>query len=404
MTGRHRAFLALGSNIGDRVGHLRRAVAMIPDVDAASAVYETPPVSEIEQDAFLNMVVRLDTELPARALLEVCRACEADAQRVRIDRWGPRTLDVDVLWVDGETVDDPPELLVPHPRMFARSFVLVPLADVGADLLPEGYDVSAAAAADGIVRVGLLDELASEAVVLRTHIVGGGRAGGALALALERAGWPVPVVFGRSADLTAVGEGADLVVIATPDAAIAEVAAGLARRPDVTVVHLAGSLGLEVLGDHPRVAALHPLVPLPDAATGAERLVGGWFAVAGDPAVQQVVAALGGRAFHVADENRAAYHAAAVVASNHLVALLGQAERIAGSASVPFAALLDLVRATVDNVAALGPAAALTGPAARGDEATIARHLDAIDATERPAYEALAAEARRLAGRSPTER
>ena len=159
MSDRHRAFLALGSNIGDRVAHLRTAIAALPDVDAVSAVYETPPVSEVEQDRYLNMVVRLDTLLDARALLEVCREREAAAQRVRVVHWGPRTLDVDVLWVDGETVDDPPELLVPHPRMFERSFVLVPLADVGADLLPGGYDVAGAAAADGIVRVGALDDL-----------------------------------------------------------------------------------------------------------------------------------------------------------------------------------------------------------------------------------------------------
>lgn len=159
MTERHRAFLALGSNIGDRVEHLRTAVEAIPDLDAVSAVYETPPVSEVEQDRYLNMVVRLDTSLGARELLEVCRAREAAAQRVRVVRWGPRTLDVDVLWVDGETVDDPPELLVPHPRMFVRSFVLVPLADVGADLLPDGYDVAAVAAADGIVAVGELADL-----------------------------------------------------------------------------------------------------------------------------------------------------------------------------------------------------------------------------------------------------
>jgi 2-amino-4-hydroxy-6-hydroxymethyldihydropteridine diphosphokinase len=159
MTGRHRAFLALGSNLGDRVAHLRDAVAAIPDVVAVSAVYETPPVSDIAQDAYLNMVVRLDTTLDARALLEVCRAREQAAARIREVRWGPRTLDVDVLWVDGETVDDPPELLVPHPRMFERSFVLVPLADVGADLLPDGYDVEANAARDEIVRLGELTEI-----------------------------------------------------------------------------------------------------------------------------------------------------------------------------------------------------------------------------------------------------
>ncbi len=403
MTGRHRTFLALGSNIGDRVGHLRRALALIPDVDGESAVYETPPISEIEQDAFLNMVVRLDTELDARALLAVCRACEADAQRVRIGHWGPRTLDVDVLWVDGETVDDPPDLIVPHPRMLERSFVLVPLADVGADLLPEGYDVEAVAAADEIVQVGILADLDDEPTELRVHIIGAGRAGGALALALTAAGWPAPTIFGRGDDLAAVGDEADIVVIATPDAAIADVAAAIPRRDDVTVAHLAGSLGLDVLGDHPRVAAIHPLVALPDPQTGAERLRGAWYAVAGDPSVQHLVALLDGHAFHVADQDRVAYHAAAVVASNHLVALLGQAERIASTADVPLAAFLDLIRGTVDNVASLGPAAALTGPAARGDEATIARHIAALADDERFAYEAMAAEARRLAGRPQPE-
>jgi 2-amino-4-hydroxy-6-hydroxymethyldihydropteridine diphosphokinase len=159
MTSRHRAFLGLGSNIGDRVDHLRVAVAGIPDVDALSNVYETPPISDVEQDAFLNMVVRLDTSLDARALLEVCRDREAAAERVRAVHWGPRTLDVDVLWVDGETVDDPPDLLVPHPLMFERSFVLVPLADVGADLLPAGYALADTATVDRIVDLGPLADL-----------------------------------------------------------------------------------------------------------------------------------------------------------------------------------------------------------------------------------------------------
>ncbi len=110
-----------------------------------------------------------------------------------------------------------------------------------------------------------------------------------------------------------------------------------------------------------------------------------------------IVAALEGRSFTVADDDRAVYHAAAAVASNHLVVLLAQVERLAAEAGVPMEAYLDLVRATVDNVARLGAEAALTGPAARGDEATIRRHLDALGAEERPLYEAMAAEARRLA-------
>lgn len=154
-----RALLALGSNMGDRVEYLRAAVAEIPDLVAVSDAYETDPIGGVDQDPFLNIVVALDTSLTPHELLDVCRAREAAAERVRVIRWGPRTLDVDVLWVDGETVDDPPELLVPHPRMFERAFVLVPLADVAADILPEGYDVAAAAEAEGVRNVGRLEDL-----------------------------------------------------------------------------------------------------------------------------------------------------------------------------------------------------------------------------------------------------
>ncbi len=134
-----RAFLALGSNIGERAEYLRTAVAELPDLVAVSPLYETDPVGGPEQDLFLNIVVELDTDLTAHQLLGVCRDREAAAERVRVERWGPRTLDVDVLWIDGETVDDPPELLVPHPRMFERAFVMVPLADLAPDLLPADW-------------------------------------------------------------------------------------------------------------------------------------------------------------------------------------------------------------------------------------------------------------------------
>jgi 2-amino-4-hydroxy-6-hydroxymethyldihydropteridine diphosphokinase len=133
-----RAFLGLGSNLGDRRRHLRDAVAEIPDVVAISRVYETAPVGGPEQGAYLNIVIRLDTDASPRELLEVCRAREAAAQRVRTVRWGPRTLDVDVLWVDGCAVDEP-DLIVPHPRMFERAFVLMPLRDVAPDLIPADF-------------------------------------------------------------------------------------------------------------------------------------------------------------------------------------------------------------------------------------------------------------------------
>ena len=242
---------------------------------------------------------------------------------------------------------------------------------------------------------------ARETRTLTARVIGPGRAGGALGLVLQRAGWSVLAPLGRGDDLSSAAAGVDLLVIATPDSAVARVAAQVTPNPDAVVAHLAGSLGLDVLRNHPRPAALHPLVSIPDPQTGAERLWGGaWFAVAGDPLVTQVVEDLRGHAIHVADEDRATYHAAATIASNHLVALLGQVERIAVGAGVPFEAYLDLVRITVENVAALGPAAALTGPVRRGDWATVAQHVATLPDDERPAYEAMADAAARLAGNS----
>ncbi|MCU1353810.1 MAG: hypothetical protein JWM05_3019 [Acidimicrobiales bacterium] len=231
----------------------------------------------------------------------------------------------------------------------------------------------------------------------RIRVIGPGRAGTSLARALGAVGWEVVGLLGRDDDPSDAAVGVDLLVIATPDGAIAEVAARVGPVESTVVAHLAGSLGLDALVPHPRRAALHPLVALPDAEVGAGRLAdGAWFAVAGDPLVHEAVDALGGRWFEVRDADRAAYHAAACIASNHLVALLGQVERITAGIGVPLEAVLDLVSGTLDNVARLGPAGALTGPVARGDWATVARHLDALDPAERPAYLALAEAARRL--------
>jgi predicted short-subunit dehydrogenase-like oxidoreductase (DUF2520 family) len=234
------------------------------------------------------------------------------------------------------------------------------------------------------------------------RVIGRGRAGGSLARALVSAGWEELEPLGRHDDVRDGAAGADLLVIATPDAVIGEVAAAVEPRAETVVAHLAGSLGLGVLEGHRHPAALHPLVSLPSPEIGSRRLAAGaWFAVAGDPLADRVVADLGGRSFTVADEDRAAYHAAACMAANHLVALYGQVERVASAVDVPFEAYLALGRDTLANVADLGPAAALTGPAARGDEVTISRHREALPAAERRAYDALAAEARRLAGPGP---
>ena len=152
-----RAFLGMGSNLADRVGFLRAAVASLPDLVAVSPVYETEPIGgPDDQGAYLNLVVELDTSLGARELLELCHALEQAAGRVREVRWGPRTLDVDVLWVDGGTIDEV-DLEVPHPRMWERRFVLAPLADLAPDLV--GAEVLASA--PGEVRaLGDLGDLA----------------------------------------------------------------------------------------------------------------------------------------------------------------------------------------------------------------------------------------------------
>jgi len=143
---------------------------------------------------------------------------------------------------------------------------------------------------------------------------------------------------------------------------------------------------------------------LPNARAGAALLRGGWFAIAGDDVAAEMVHALDGRSFVVTDENRARYHAAAAIASNHLVVLLGQVERLAASVDMPFAAFLPLIRASVDNVEALGAQRALTGPAARGDDETVERHLLALDETERPLYRVVSNAARTLASSVTTPR
>lgn len=234
----------------------------------------------------------------------------------------------------------------------------------------------------------------------RVRVVGLGRAGLSFLGALERVGWTAVDGLGRDADKHGAAVGVDLVLICTPDRAIAAVADEIAPG-DAVVAHVAGSLGLDVLGHHPRRAGIHPLVSLPDGHVGADRLLeNGWFAVAGDAIANELVEALGGRSFVVADADRPVYHAAACVAANHVVALLGQVERLARGIGVPAEAYVELCQATVDNVARMGASNALTGPAARGDDLTIARHLEHLPLDERRVYEVMAAEARRLATRT----
>ncbi|MHB1137977.1 MAG: DUF2520 domain-containing protein [Microthrixaceae bacterium] len=240
---------------------------------------------------------------------------------------------------------------------------------------------------------------------LRVRVLGRSRAGGSFATALDALGWSVELLAAPRDESAAHGltDGVDLVLLCVPDVHVAPVAARLAPDEHVVVAHCSGSLGLDALAPAPRRASLHPLVSMVDPARGAAALRGAWFAVAGDPLATRTVHALGGHAVEVPDDRRAAYHAAAVIASNHLVALLGQVERLAVDLELPLDAFMALVRGTVDNVEDLGAAEALTGPVARGDWTTVRRHLRTLPPQERAAYLAMAGAAARLAGWSEEE-
>jgi predicted short-subunit dehydrogenase-like oxidoreductase (DUF2520 family) len=209
-------------------------------------------------------------------------------------------------------------------------------------------------------------------------------------------------VLGRHDCVVDAADGVDLLVVATPDDAVAGVVSQVRPVPTTTVIHLSGSLGLDVLGDHPRRGSLHPLMPLPNPVIGAERLASGiTFAVAGDPLVARLAVALGGRVVEVEDGSRTTYHAAASIAANHLVALIGQVERVAATIGLPLEAFAGLLHAATDDALALGPRLALTGPAARGDWDTVEGHRTALAGmaghrNELAAYDAMVGLARRL--------
>ncbi len=208
--------------------------------------------------------------------------------------------------------------------------------------------------------------------------------------------------LGRGRSTVDAARGVDLLVIATPDDAVRDVAAAVTPVATTTVIHLSGSLGLDVLVTHPRRGSLHPLVPMPNATIGAQRLRSGiTFAVAGDPLTRLLAESLGGRVVEVDDRSRTAYHAAASIAANHLVALIGQVERVAATAGLPLDAFAGLMRAATDDAFALGPRRALTGPAVRGDWTTVEGHRVALAGmpghrTELAAYDAMVGLARRL--------
>jgi predicted short-subunit dehydrogenase-like oxidoreductase (DUF2520 family) len=205
-------------------------------------------------------------------------------------------------------------------------------------------------------------------------IVGQGRLGHALATAFAQAGYDISGPLGRGAD----GQGAQAVLLCVPDSEIADAAALITPGP--LVGHCSGATGLEVLAAH-EAFSLHPLMTV--TAQGAE-FAGAGAAIAGDTPRGRALAAelaraLGMHPVEIAERDRAAYHAAASIASNFLITLEAAAERVGAAVGIERELLVPLVRATVENWASVGPGRALTGPIARGDEATVTRQRAAVE-------------------------
>jgi len=158
---KHVVYIALGTNLGERAANLRAAIeSLLPKVSvlAKSHVYETPPWGYEDQPAFLNMVIRAETNLEPGALLKYLKQLEVKLGRESNFRWGPRLIDLDILFYDDLVVDTPP-LVIPHPRLHERAFVLVPLADVASDMIHPVLERSvreilAGIDTQGIVRFG----------------------------------------------------------------------------------------------------------------------------------------------------------------------------------------------------------------------------------------------------------
>lgn len=233
---------------------------------------------------------------------------------------------------------------------------------------------------------------------MRVRIIGPGRAGTSFSLAFDHIGWDVVEHLGKNDKITNAAREVDLVLLTVPDGMVEDVAKQIEPNQSAVIAHIAGSLTLDVLGTHKRTASCHPLLTLPNSSIGKERLLSGaWFAVAGDPIAIEIVEKFGGQSFEVSDSNRVLYHAAACVAANHLVVLLGQVKRLSEIAEVPFEAYMNLISGAIDSVKILGPDKALTGPAARGDRETIESHLAALPKSEIKLYRQLAEAAQEFA-------
>ncbi len=259
-------------------------------------------------------------------------------------------------------------------------------------------------------------------------IVGAGRLGLALGWQLTASGRigritfagrsassPVHPVFDRAeagytSDLPVADDEPTLIVVAVPDGAIADVASDLAARrlPPVPVLHTSGVLSSRILAPlaevgHP-VGSIHPLVAVADPVDSAGHLVHAWYGLEGEPGAVEaagiLVGLLKGGAFPVDPSMKPAYHAAAVFASNYVVAVLAVGEELMTAAGVPLEqarmAIAALARGAIASVEATSPVAALTGPVSRGDDETVALHIAGLSPELRPLYSELARQTLRL--------
>lgn len=140
-----RAYLSLGSNIGDKLKNLHDALNILNSNKKinnmkVSSFYETNPVGYLDQDIFVNIAVEIETDLTSYELLDVCQGIEKELKRERIIRWGPRIIDVDIL-LYGDTINSSEKLTIPHPRMIERAFVIVPLIELNSELIISGKHI-----------------------------------------------------------------------------------------------------------------------------------------------------------------------------------------------------------------------------------------------------------------------
>lgn len=153
------AFIAIGSNLGDRAGNVKKAAALVADgvnasLLAMSSLYETEPWGIKEQPAFVNAVMKVETGLTPSALLEHTKAIEDRMGRQRVQRFGPRTIDLDIIFFDAIVMDEN-GLSIPHPRAAERAFVMVPLAEIDPGFVHPGLGRSAADIAAGLEKQGI---------------------------------------------------------------------------------------------------------------------------------------------------------------------------------------------------------------------------------------------------------